>query len=161
MLDTLKLGGHWMARRRGVSAETPHTSSCRCSCHRSRGGESILGRLDHPRNGLLVEAAADSIHVARLRRYTMISVVLLPAPYFIFVPSVARSADGASCVSSAVDGVTQVVRRMSERYKMLRCLSKRPLITHHVWGSRKAIGYLRQHSSNFTRRVQCSVEVGV
>jgi hypothetical protein len=45
---------------------------------------------------------------------TMISIVLLPVPYLIFMPSVARSADGASCVSLTVDGVTQVVRRMSE-----------------------------------------------
>jgi hypothetical protein len=27
----LEVGGHWMARRHGVSAETPHVSSCRCS----------------------------------------------------------------------------------------------------------------------------------
>jgi hypothetical protein len=40
----------------------------------------------------------------------MILVVLLPTPYLIFVLLVTRNADGASCVSSAVDGVTQVVR---------------------------------------------------
>jgi hypothetical protein len=40
------------------------------------------------------------------RRCTVISVVLLPAPCLIFMPLVARSADGASCVSSTVDGVT-------------------------------------------------------
>jgi hypothetical protein len=55
-----------MARRRGVSAEIPHVSSCRCSRHRSQGGESVLGRLDRPLNGLLVKAVADSIRVARL-----------------------------------------------------------------------------------------------
>jgi hypothetical protein len=44
----------------------------------------------------------------------MISVVLLPVPYLIFKLSVARSADGASCVSSTVDGVTQVVCGMRE-----------------------------------------------
>jgi hypothetical protein len=60
-----------MARRRGVSAETPHVSSCRCSRCRSRGGESVLGRLDHPRNGILVEVAADSIRVARFRAGTL------------------------------------------------------------------------------------------
>jgi hypothetical protein len=59
-----------MARRRGVSVETPHVSSCRCSCRRSRGGESVVGRLDRPRNGPLVEAAADSTRVARLRAGT-------------------------------------------------------------------------------------------
>jgi hypothetical protein len=42
------------------------------------------------------------------------SVILLPVPYLIFMTSVARSAYGAPRVSSAVDGVTQVVRRMSE-----------------------------------------------
>jgi hypothetical protein len=30
------------------------------------GGELVLGRLDRPWNGLVVEAAADSIWVARL-----------------------------------------------------------------------------------------------
>jgi hypothetical protein len=55
-----------MARRQGVSVETLHASSCRCSCHQSRGGESVVGRLDHPQNGPLVEAVADSIRVARL-----------------------------------------------------------------------------------------------
>jgi hypothetical protein len=55
-----------MARRRGVSVETPYASSCQCSCRRSRGGESIAGRLNCPQNGSLVEAAADSTWVARL-----------------------------------------------------------------------------------------------
>jgi hypothetical protein len=53
-----------MVRRRGVSVETPHVSSCRCSCRRSRGGELVAGRLDRPRNGPLVEATADSTRVA-------------------------------------------------------------------------------------------------
>jgi hypothetical protein len=48
------------------------------------------------------------------RRYTMISFILLLAPYLIFMPSVTRSADGASCVSLTIDGVTQVVHRMCE-----------------------------------------------
>jgi hypothetical protein len=55
-----------MPRRQGVSEETPHVSSCRCSCHRSRGGKSVVGRLDRPRNGPLVDAAADSIRVTRI-----------------------------------------------------------------------------------------------
>jgi hypothetical protein len=59
-----------MAQRRGVSTETPHVSSCRCSCHRSQGGESVVGRLDRPRNGPLVEAATDSTRVAQLRAST-------------------------------------------------------------------------------------------
>jgi hypothetical protein len=59
-----------MARRRGVSAETPHVSSCRCLRRRFRGEELVLGCVDRPRNGLLVEAAADSIRVARLRTDT-------------------------------------------------------------------------------------------
>jgi hypothetical protein len=44
---------------------------------------------------------------------------------------------------------------------MIRRLSKQPPITLRVRGPREAIGYLRQYSSNFTRRVQCSGEVGV
>jgi hypothetical protein len=35
-------------------------------------------------------------------------------PYLIFMLSVVQGADGALRVSSVVDGVTQVVRRMSE-----------------------------------------------
>jgi hypothetical protein len=53
-----------------VSVETSHVSSCRCLCRWSRGGESVLGRLDRPRNGPLVEADADSTRVARLRAGT-------------------------------------------------------------------------------------------
>jgi hypothetical protein len=53
-----------MAHRHGVSAETPHVSSYRCSCRRSRGGESVVGRLDRPRNGPLVEGVAGSTRVA-------------------------------------------------------------------------------------------------
>jgi hypothetical protein len=53
-----------MSRRRGVSVETLHVSSCRCSCRQSRGGESVVGRLDRPLNGPLDEAVADSTRVA-------------------------------------------------------------------------------------------------
>jgi hypothetical protein len=59
-----------MAQRREVSAETPHMSSYRCSCRRSRGGESVVGCLDRPRDEPLVEAVADSTRVARLRAGT-------------------------------------------------------------------------------------------
>jgi hypothetical protein len=59
-----------MARSNGVSAETPHVSSYRCSCRRSRGGESVVGCLDHPQNDPLVEATSDSTRVARLRAGT-------------------------------------------------------------------------------------------
>jgi hypothetical protein len=43
----------------------------------------------------------------------MIPVVLLPAADL--VPSLMRSIDGASRVSAAVDGVSQIVRRVSKR----------------------------------------------
>jgi hypothetical protein len=56
------LDGPEMRSERGNS----HVSSCRSSCHRSHGGESVVGRLDHPRYGPLVEAATDSTRVARL-----------------------------------------------------------------------------------------------
>jgi hypothetical protein len=59
-LETLKFGGHWMALRRGVSADTPHVSSRRRSWCWFQGGESMMCRLDRPRIGPLVEAAADS-----------------------------------------------------------------------------------------------------
>jgi hypothetical protein len=48
MLETLKLGGHWMALRRGVSADTPHVSSCRRLWCRSRGGELSMCCLNRP-----------------------------------------------------------------------------------------------------------------
>jgi hypothetical protein len=38
-------------------------------------------------------------------RDAVVPVILLPAPYLTFVPSVVGSIDGASRVSSAVDGV--------------------------------------------------------
>jgi hypothetical protein len=59
-----------MTQRREASAETLYVSSCRCSCHRFRGGESVVGRLDRPRNRPLVEAAADSTLVVRLNAST-------------------------------------------------------------------------------------------
>jgi hypothetical protein len=64
MLETLKLGGHWMAQRQGVSTETPHVSSGQFLCRQSRGGESVVGRLDRPQIGPLVKAATNSIRVA-------------------------------------------------------------------------------------------------
>jgi hypothetical protein len=44
---------------------------------------------------------------------------------------------------------------------MIGCLCKQPLVALHVWSLRKVVGYLRQHSSNFTRCVHHSSEVGV
>jgi hypothetical protein len=44
---------------------------------------------------------------------------------------------------------------------MIGPLSKQSLITLHIWSPWEAIGNLRQYTSNFTRRVQCSGEVGV
>jgi hypothetical protein len=44
---------------------------------------------------------------------------------------------------------------------MIGHLCKHPPVAFRVWGSRKAVGYLRQHSSNFTLRVQRSGEIGV
>jgi hypothetical protein len=64
MLETLKFGAHWMALRRGVSADTPHVSFCRCSWCRSWGGELVMCRLNRPRIGPLVEATTDLTRVA-------------------------------------------------------------------------------------------------
>jgi hypothetical protein len=44
----------------------------------------------------------------------MVPIILLLAPYLVFVSSVARSVDGAPRVSLAVDGVSQVARGMSD-----------------------------------------------
>jgi hypothetical protein len=44
---------------------------------------------------------------------------------------------------------------------MIGRLCKLPSVALHVWGSWKAVSYLCQHSSNFTRRVQCSSEAEV
>jgi hypothetical protein len=45
----------------------------------------------------------------------MIPVVLLPAADLVLVLSFARSIDGAPRVSATVDGMSQIVRRVSER----------------------------------------------
>jgi hypothetical protein len=50
-----------------------------------------------------------------LSREAMISVILLPTANFVLVPPFARSIDRASRVSATVDGVSQIVRRVSER----------------------------------------------
>jgi hypothetical protein len=44
---------------------------------------------------------------------------------------------------------------------MIGRLSKQPPITLCVWGLQEAVDFLRQYSSNFTRRVQCSGKVGI
>jgi hypothetical protein len=44
---------------------------------------------------------------------------------------------------------------------MIGRLCKKLSVSLLVWGSRKVVDYLRQHSSNFTRRVQRSSEIGV
>jgi hypothetical protein len=44
---------------------------------------------------------------------------------------------------------------------MIGRLCKQSSVAFRVWGSRKVVGYLRQHSSNFTPHVQRSSEVGV
>jgi hypothetical protein len=45
----------------------------------------------------------------------MIPVVLLPAADLVLVPSFTRSVDGAPRVSTTIDGVSQIVRWVSER----------------------------------------------
>jgi hypothetical protein len=45
----------------------------------------------------------------------MIPVVFLPVAYLVLMLSFTRSIDGAPRVSATVDGMSQVVRRVSER----------------------------------------------
>jgi hypothetical protein len=45
----------------------------------------------------------------------MIPVVFLPATDLVLMPSLTRSIDGAPRVSTTVDGVSQIVRRVSKR----------------------------------------------
>jgi hypothetical protein len=45
----------------------------------------------------------------------MIPIVLLPAADLVLMSSFTRSIDGASRVSATVDGVSQIVRRVSKR----------------------------------------------
>jgi hypothetical protein len=40
-------------------------------------------------------------------------------------------------------------------------LSKQPPVDFRVLGSRETVSYLCQHSSDFTRHVQCSSKIGV
>jgi hypothetical protein len=72
----------------------------------------------------------------------MVPIILFPAPYLIFVPSVARRIDGAPCVPPTVDGMSQVVRRMSNRQKVVSCPSKQPSVALCIRSPREAISYL-------------------
>jgi hypothetical protein len=50
---------------------------------------------------------------------------------------------------------------MSERQKMISRPSEQPPIALGVWSSGETVGYPSQHSTDFTRRVHGSGEVGV
>jgi hypothetical protein len=50
---------------------------------------------------------------------------------------------------------------MSDGQKVISCSSKQPPVAFRVWGSREAVSYLGQQSSDFTRRVHCTGEVRV
>jgi hypothetical protein len=50
---------------------------------------------------------------------------------------------------------------MSDRQKVVNCLSKQPSIAFSVLSLWEAISYLGQHSSDFARRVHCAGEVRV
>jgi hypothetical protein len=50
---------------------------------------------------------------------------------------------------------------MSERQKMIGCLSEQSLIALSIWSPGEAISYLGQHSTDLARCVHGSGEVGV
>jgi hypothetical protein len=50
---------------------------------------------------------------------------------------------------------------MSERQKMISCLSEQPPIALGIRSPREAIGYPSQHSTDLTRCVHGSGEVGI
>jgi hypothetical protein len=49
---------------------------------------------------------------------------------------------------------------MDEGKKMVHCLGEDLLVAFRIRGARQAVGDLSQGSTNFTRRVQCSSEIG-
>jgi hypothetical protein len=91
----------------------------------------------------------------------MIPIILFSALNLVLMSSFARSIDGALRIPSTIDGVLYIARRMSERQKMVSYLSEQPPIALGVWSPREAIGYPSQHSTNLTRCVHGSGEVGV
>jgi hypothetical protein len=66
----------------------------------------------------------------------MVPIILLSSPYLILVQAIARSIDVASRVSPAVDGMAQVVQRVSEGQKVICHLGERLPIALRVWGAR-------------------------
>jgi hypothetical protein len=97
-----QLNGPEMRSKRGDSAcillllFTPSVSGRGVGTRSSRSSpERIIGRSCRRLNSCCMTSC----------RYTMISAVLLPTPYLIFMPPVTWSTDGASCVSSTVDGM--------------------------------------------------------
>ena len=91
----------------------------------------------------------------------MVLVILFSVPYLVFLPSVARSIDGAPCVLPTIDGVSQVVRGMSNRQKVVSCPSKQPSVAFSIRSPWEAISYLGQYSSDFARRVHCASKIRV
>jgi hypothetical protein len=71
----------------------------------------------------------------------MIPVVFLPAVYLVLMPSFARSVDRTPRVPTTVDGVPQIIRRVSERQKMVGCLGEQASIALGVWSPRESVSY--------------------
>jgi hypothetical protein len=116
MLETLKFGGHWIARSQGKSRDStrpPILPLVIVSMVQERR-MSIMP----PRSfwGWATGGSYCRLGSSRtaMSRCAMIPVILLSSPHLILMPMIARNADVASRVSPTIDGVAQVVRRVSE-----------------------------------------------
>jgi hypothetical protein len=90
----------------------------------------------------------------------MFSIVLYSPPHFLFMLVIVRSVDSALRFPPTIDGVAHFVWWMGEGKKMGRLLSEDLLVAFSVWGAWQAVDDLNQDFADFTRRVQCSSEVG-
>jgi hypothetical protein len=91
----------------------------------------------------------------------VIPIILFSVPNLVLVSLFARSVDGAPSIPAAVDGVSQIARRMSERQKMVSYPSEQPSIALGAWSPGEVVGYPSQHSTDLAWCVHGSGEVGV
>jgi hypothetical protein len=88
--------------KRGDSAHVPLSTFMRLIPGRGAGSMSSQPSLGRATSRGRSRLNSDG---ATLSQDAVVPVILLPAPYLTFMPSVVRSVDGAPRVSSAVDGV--------------------------------------------------------
>jgi hypothetical protein len=87
----------------------------------------------------------------------VVLVILFLVPYLVFMLSVARSIDGDPCVLPTIDGVSQVVRGMSNRQKVVSCPSKQPWILDSLQHPESVGGHQLYEPALLRLRSACSL----